>query len=216
MLTESVGPDAPPWVLMHRPGQVALTAALIAVVVGCAAPPVQLPSNVAVTRGAHGEAYIDKVDFSYRSQNQRDFAKLKLCVAENVSNNAVGLRDSAGSFVGAASRTYYQTNNTQSVGGSGVFKYVDDSQSTLIANGTTVSGDNSAILSKDFVRFELKAGVSGNDVALMFYAITRAQQNTGSLANDGFGPVVVAWGARAPDVYASIEAVASKVKACLN
>lgn len=183
---------------------------------GCAAPPVQLPNNVAMVRGSHGEAYIDKVDFSYRSQSPGTFAKLKLCVAENVSNNAVGLRDSAGSFVGAATRTYYQASNTQTIGGSGVFKYVDDSLSTLIANGTTVSGDNSAILSKDFVRFELKAGVSGNDVALVFYAITRAQQNTGSSVNDGFGPVGVWTGARAPDVYASIEGVAGKVKACLN
>lgn len=217
MLTESVGPSPLLRVPRNCPGQIALVASMIAVVVaGCAAPPVQLPSNVGVVHGSRGEAYIEKIDFSYGTNGPRDFAKLKLCVAENISSNAVALRDSAGSFVGAASRTYYQANNTQSVGGSGVFKYVDDSSATLIANGTIVSGDNSAILSKDFVRFELKSSVSGNAVVLMFYAITRAQQNTGTAANDGFGPVGVWSGARAPDVYASIESVASKVKACLN
>lgn len=185
-------------------------------VAGCVTQPVQLPSNVSVVNGSQGASYVDKVDYSYRSQGKRDFAKLKLCVAENVSNNAVALRDSAGSFVGAATRTYYEVNNVRTVEGSGVFKYVDDSLSTLIANGTTVSGENSTTFIKDFVRFELKAGVSGNDVSLIFYSITRAQQSTGSLSNDGFGPVGVWTGARTSDVVASIEGVAGRIKGCLN
>ena len=202
--------------LARRPARLVSAIILTAMALaGCAGPTVQLPSNVTLTHGSRDEAYIDRVDFSYRSPARHDFSKLKLCVAENVSNGSVSLRDSAGSFVGAASRTYYQANNVQAVQGDGVFKLVDDPSSTLIATGTVVSGESTAIV-KDYVRFELKASTSGENVGLDFYAITRAQQNTGSLANDGFAPVGVWFGSRAPDIYASIQKVADKLKGCIN
>lgn len=178
---------------------------------------VPLPSNVSVTpSGSMGGLYIDKIDFSYSTPNIQEFAKLKLCIAENITNNTVNLRDSVGSFVGSYTGNYYQTNNTQTISGGGIFKYLDDSTSTVIANGTTVSDSNALLLTKDFIKFEVKAATNNNHVTLIFSNITRAQQNTGSLSNDGFNPVGVWSGARAPDIYTSIESVANKIKTCLN
>ena len=182
---------------------------------GCASQ-VPLPNNVTVTSGSGGGSYLDRIDFSYTAQGSRDFSKIKLCVAENIANNDASLRDSAGSFVGAYTGTYYQTNHTQTVSGKDVFKYVDDKASTLVASGTTISVSQQLISVKDIVKFELKAAAAGSNVTLQFFNITRAQQDTGMVANDGFNPVGVWSGARSQDVYASLEAVANKVKACVN
>lgn len=182
---------------------------------GCATAPIQMPPNVAVIQGAQGASYIDKATFKHTSKAPVPFAKVKLCVAENVANDAVTLRDSVGSFVGPATKNYYQSNNTQTIGAGPVFKYVDDSQATLIANGTTVANDGGVMIT-DFVRYEAKAVASGNDVLLTFYAITRAQQNTGTLSNDGFSPVGIWPGSRAESVYRAIERVAARVQACMT
>lgn len=155
---------------------------------------------------------IEKVDQSFQTATPASFPKLKLCVAENVTNRAVTLNDSAGSFVGATGR-YYQFNNSQSVGGGSVFKYADDSLATLIATGTT--SFNAALIGY-VIRFDLKAAVDGNKVALVFSDISRAQQSTGFLRNDGFSPVAAVPGVRAPDVVAALEAVAAKIKSCLQ
>lgn len=189
--------------------------AAISSVAGCASQ-VQLPSNVSITPGSNSGLYMDKVDFSFNAMKPVPFDKIKLCVAENISNNAVSLNDTAGSFVGAATGTYYQANNSQSVSGGEVFKYVDDKLATLIAKGTAVATSKSLAVTKDFIRFELKASSSDSNVGLIFSNITRAQQNTGSIANDGFNPVGVWSGARAPDVYATLESVASKIRNCVN
>ncbi|AMP03756.1 hypothetical protein [Collimonas pratensis] len=182
---------------------------------GCASQ-VPLPSNVAVTQSGSNGSYIDKVDFSYDAQGTPDFSKLKLCVAENVTNNDVSLRDASGSFVGAYTKNYYQTNHMQTVSGKNVFKYLDENSSTLIANGTTVSVTQSLIPIKDFVKYEAKSAVANNKITLVFFNITRAQQDTGAATNDGFNPVGVWPGARSQDVYASLETVAHKIKTCLN
>lgn len=183
---------------------------------GCATQ-VALPSHVAVTPvDSSNASYVDRVDLSYVAAAPRPFSKVKLCLAENVSNNAVTIRDSAGSWVGPATKTYYQTNNVQSVAGGSTFKYVDEASSTAVVTGTTVSGEGQGLLSKDFVRYDLKAATAGNKVALVFSNISRAQQDTGISKNDGFAPVGAWPGARAPDVVAALEKVGARVRACLN
>lgn len=181
---------------MNRVRTVALGLALAA---GCAT--VSLPSNAIVQ-----DQYLDRIDFS--SPAAVDFSRLKLCVAENVHNDSVTLQDNAGSFVGRASGTFYAQSNTQTVQGGSVFKYADADTGTVIASGSTTAA---ILLTKDIVRYEAKATVAGT---LVFSHITRAQQSTGSLTNDGFGPVGVWAGARSEGVYAALEAVATKLKGC--
>ena len=192
------------------------TAIVVAVLflAGCQTT-VELPSNVTTVAGTSGQGtYVDKADFSFDASSGVAFAALKLCIAETVQNQAVQLRDGAGSFVGPATGTYYRANNVQTQGGGEIFKYSDDSLSTLIATGTTMAAPSTMGLVQDIVRFDLKASVKGSRVGLLFQNVTRAQQNTGAAANTGFGPVGAWPGARAPDVVAALEAVAAKIRGC--
>ncbi len=175
-----------------------------------------VPANVAVRAEGKHASYMDSVDFSYQPTAAVAFPQLKMCIAENVSNNAVTLSDNAGAFVGPATGTYYQPSHSQTVQGGGIFKYVDDSSSTMIATGTTDGGPAALGLTRDIVKFDLKAATSDAGITLKFGNITRAQQSTGSAANDGFGPVGMWRGAGAQRIYASLEALTNKIKSCLQ
>ena len=65
-----------------------------------------LPPNV-TTRPYKGNQAIDTIDYSFSSPTAVEFSKMKMCVATNLTNSEVQLRDNAGSFVGR-SGTYYQ------------------------------------------------------------------------------------------------------------
>lgn len=203
-----------------KPSSGLLAATLL---LGACATPVPLPPHVS-TRSTDAGAYLDRVDLSYASPSPQDFARLKLCVAETISNDSVGLKDAVGSFVGVTG-TYYQAQNQQTAGGGSVFKYIDDASRTAIVSGT-VKAQSSILFTSEFVRYELKAstansaqgasGAQGPQVGLVFYAITRAQQSTGVLANDGFVPVGTIPGARPLEVVATLEAVAGRLRSCMK
>lgn len=184
-------------------------------ITGCATQ-VPLPNNAHVVKKSDGGFYLDNVDFSFKSNNQKNFSLLKLCIAQNVSNDNVTLRDSSGSFVGSYTGTYYSRSNQHEVSGANIFKYADEANMTLIARGTTNSVAQQLIPVNDIVKFELQAKIEGSNIKLVFNKITRAQETTGSLQNDGFKPVGVWSGARAPNVYSAIEGLAAQIKACIN
>lgn len=199
---------------MHA--KILLISSLLIGISGCASQ-VSLPNNASITTtDSLGSAYIDKIDFSYISRGTHKFSKAKLCVAKNLTNNTVMLQDSSGSFVGAYTGRYYETNKTQSVTGGDIFKYSDDETSTLLAVGTTSFVGDALGIIKEFVKFEVELAIKDKNVTLIFSNITRAQQDTGTLGNNGFNPVGVWYGAKAPDVYASIELVANNIKTCIN
>jgi hypothetical protein len=190
-----------------------------ATAVGLLAAPVvaygtDLPSNVTVRQEGKRSAFIEAVDFSYKPAQLVTFSAIKLCVAENISNNAVSLRDSSNAFVGPASGNYYSNTQSQTVQGGSIFKYVDDASATLIATGTTDGGSSSWGLIRDFVKFELKAAISDMGVTLQFTNIARAQQDTGLSSNNGFQPVATWKGARPMKVYSALEKIAAKIKSC--
>jgi hypothetical protein len=197
-----------------KPSSGLLAATLL---LGACATPVALPPHVS-TRSTEAGAYLDRIDLSYASPSPQDFARLKLCVAETISNDSVGLKDAVGSFVGVTG-TYYQAQNQQTAGGGSVFKYIDDASRTAIVSGT-VKAQSSILFTSEFVRYELKASTAnsaqGAQVGLVFYAITRAQQSTGVLANDGFVPVGTIPGARPLEVVATLEAVAGRLRGCMK
>lgn len=197
-----------------KPSSGLLAATLL---LGACATPVALPPHVS-TRSTEAGAYLDRIDLSYASPSPQDFARLKLCVAETISNDSVGLKDAVGSFVGVTG-TYYQAQNQQTAGGGSVFKYIDDASRTAIVSGT-VKAQSSILFTSEFVRYELKASTAnsaqGAQVGLVFYAITRAQQSTGVLANDGFVPVGTIPGARPLEVVATLEAVAGRLRSCMK
>ena len=198
----------------ERVSRHSLTVALVAALTACATPG-QLPDRVHTVTGSSGGTYIARVDFSYVPPQPRSFSQLKLCIAEHVHQQGAQLSDTAGSFVGAATGTYYQVNRSQTVIGGPVFKYIDEGATTLVASGLTRT-ESSGGLVVDLVRFDLKAATGPQGLTLVFSQIERAQQNTGGTANDGFGPVGTWAGARAPGVYTALEHLADRLKACLG
>lgn len=183
---------------------------ILIVIIGCASK-VQLPTNAVVNNDQ-----LDKVDFSFVTQNVADFSKLKLCVAKNLTNNTVNLEDAAGSFVGPYTGNYYQLKNKQYAFGGDVFKLVDERSSSIIADGITSYIGDSLGLIKQFVKFEVETSIKDKNLTLLFFNITRAQQNTGFLENSGFSPVTIWYGVGAPDVYKSLELVANNIKYCIR
>ncbi len=177
---------------------------------------VSMPSNVTTTPGNAGGDYIKSIDFSYQSNPAASFDKLKLCVAENVSNRAVQLTGSSGSLVDAASGQHHDVQHTQTVQGGDIFKYADASLATLIATGTIDSGPAARGLTRDIIMYDLKASAHGQQVGLAFTNITRAQQSTGEAANEGFSPVGT-WREAYPErAYAALEVIANGIKSCLR
>lgn len=174
---------------------------------------VQMPNNVTTTPSNAGGNYIKSIDFSYRSNSAASFDQLKLCVAENVSNRAVQLTGSSGSLVDTASGHHHDVQHSQTVPGGDIFKYSDASLATLIATGTIDSGPAAPGLTRDIIKYDLKASAHGQQVGLAFTNITRAQQSTGAAPNDGFTPVGTWEGGRA---YAAVEGIANGIKSCLR
>ena len=182
---------------------------------GCATN-VELPSNAHIIEGSKGWRFLDKVDFSYTASRTYDFSALRLCVAQNVSNESYTLTGDASTWRGPATGTYYRNDRQQHVAGSvDIFKLVDERNATLIAVGTTSATQGGLVPATDIIRFELVAKVQGNHMELVFTNITRAWQDTGGASNDGFEPVGVWQGTRADNVYRGLEAVANGIKACL-
>lgn len=185
-----------------------------AALAGCAT--VTMPQNV-TTRPANGsQNYIDSVDFSFNTATPLSFNQLKLCVAESVNNRAVQLHDAAGSFFGPASGHYYQTDHSQTVQGGDIFKYADPSMATLIATGTADGGSAALGITRDIIKYDLKASVRGPRVGLVFTDIARAQQSTGSVANNGFNPVGTWSGANPMQSFTALQGIANNIKSCLQ
>ena len=134
------------------------------------------------------------------------------CIAETVSNQGVTLRDSAGSFVGAATGRYYSASNSAHVGGGDVLQYVSADGKSVVANGSTQY--SSGFVSRS-VRYKLSAQQKADERVYRFADLSQAQLNTGSAANYGYGGVG-AWSGANPDLaLASLEQVSAKIEACL-
>jgi hypothetical protein len=176
----------------------------------------QLPPNV-TTRpyGAGKNQVIDAIDYSFSASKPVEFSRIKMCIASNLTNDEVQLRDSAGSFVGN-SGTYYRTENKQTVQGGGIFKYVDDSSKSLVARGSVSrQGGLGGIISLA-IRFDLEVSAEANAVKMRMLHIEAAMKNTGSASNDGFKPVGVWAGSMYKKNILALNGVADQLKSCFR
>lgn len=174
---------------------------------------VKLPSNVTTIQGGSASGkYIDRVDYSY--DETVEFSALKLCVAENVSNDGVTMTDQSESWVGPWSGNTYSRGNTSTTSGGDTFKYMDDATQTVIAVGTVPESGQGLI--QRVVRFDLKAATKNNKVTLVFSKITHVQKDTGYAANTGFSQIGDWHGAGALDAVAALEGTANRIKSCLR
>lgn len=179
---------------------------------GCAA--VQVPPNMHVDARSDGAGVVRSVDFSYSTTGAPDYGRLKLCVAENVSNDAVTLRGDAQTL--ATPWGVLQGANTDTVAAGGVFKFSDDAHQVLIALGTTDGGSDATGIVRYAVKYQLRSDVSGQHVGMVFSHISQAQRDTGSWSNMGFSPVGTWAGGRAMAVYGALQQVADAIQGCMR
>lgn len=163
---------------------------LCVMVSGCAT--VNLPSNVTAK-----DKFIDTIDFSYQADKPKEFSSVKLCIAENVDNKTVKLNDASNS-----------TNQT--IQGGDIFKYSEESTSTIIAKGIADGG------SIDLIQYDLKAVTKGSNITLKFYNIAHAMKDTGYSSNDGFDHICILSGCRPDNALNAIKTIADKIKACIQ
>lgn len=184
---------------------------------GCSSAPIQLPSNVMTVPSGMGQStYIDKIDHSFIPSRVTSFEALKVCAATVFTNDGVMLRDNAGSFVGAYTGHYYQQNNSKYVGGSNLFKLIDEKNNILIASGNKKTRPQQGGLIVDIIKYDAKISINNNQVNFVFQNIQAAQESTGVSANTGFRQIGTWPGARAPAAVETLNNLALSFKQCVN
>ena len=139
--------------------------------------------------------------------------KLPYCVAANVNNDSIVVRDSAGSFVGAYTGNYYQTNHAASVGGGNVMQYVSPDASEVVAKGPTRYW---AAMVERAVRFNLAIKDDGQQRTYKFTAVEVAQMNSGTWPNSGFVRAAMNPGAGGGHALKNMQQIANHIDACLR
>lgn len=183
--------------------------AIAGVIAGCpvaVAAKDHIPTNVTIRNGRA----VDKIDWSFSPGKAVDFPKIKRCVAINLRNDEIQLRDSAGSWVGSTTGNYYQNTNKSVIAGQGIFKIVDDQAKFLVAQGWI---DKPVFAFRWIIRFDLDASLEGSDVKMVMRNIKLAMSNTGSSSNNGFGDLNTSF--RFKQNYATLEEAVATVKSCI-
>lgn len=185
-----------------------LAAVLLCAMGSATAKNIALPDNVTLRPGNMSGDYIDAVTLSVPGAS---FSKLKLCLAQNVSNPAVSV--TGGTDAPLAFRSNQQTQTT-TVQGGGIFKYEDAAAHTAIVMGSVDGGP--AMMSREIIRFELTAIAGDEGTSLKFNNIARATENTGVVSNAGFQPVGAWRGAKPLAVIDALSALGGRVGSCLR
>ncbi|MGB3393231.1 MAG: hypothetical protein WA956_05675 [Stenotrophomonas sp.] len=188
--------------------KIALVAALLACCSTAAAKNVVLPDNVTLRPGNMSGSYIDTVR---AGAGAASFSKLKLCLAQNVSNPSLMI---TGGTNAPFSFNPHGKTQTTAVQGGDIFKYQDEGERTAIVMGS-VAGAN-VVLSRRIIRFELTATANDDGTALTFTNIEHATENTGSVENSGFTPVGAWKGAKPLSVIEALDGLAARIASCLR
>jgi hypothetical protein len=186
-------------------------AAALCALAACSAP-ATLPDGVALRPGKASGGYIDTRVVQVRPA---PFARVKLCLAQTVSNPGITLTGGITAPLGLDITPHVQT---VAVSGGDIFKYQDESIGTAIVTGLVDTGPSLLGTTQSVTRFELTAEAPEGSSAtrLTFRNITRADLNTGTIANDGFSPVG-SWQAAHPEpVIAALDRLAASIDACLK
>lgn len=171
------------------------------VLTACAQAPVKFSEDITLVAWQSAEA-VDSVRFPAESTS----GDLEFCVARNVVNNSVTFSDSADSFFGAYTGTYYHDTDSQTVGGGSVIQHSSDKG--VIAVGVTSYQASTFV--KRYVRFKLIA--MNNEYE--FANLEQVQADSGSAPNTGFHPVGAFAGAAPDKVVASLKSIAEKIDEC--
>lgn len=188
--------------------RIALALALLACCGAATAKDMSLPDNVTLRPGNRSGSYIDTVRSTARAAT---FSKLKLCLAQNVSNPSLMI---TGGTNAPFSMNPNGKTQTTAVQGGDIFKYQDEAERTAIVMGSVAGGN--VVLSRRIIRFELTAAVNDDATSLTFTNIEHATENTGSVENSGFTPVGAWKGAKPLSVIEALDGLAARITSCLG
>ena len=173
-----------------------------------AAKNVDLGPNVTLRAATPRGEYVDTVSQQLRGAT---FAQVKMCLAELITNPPVtitGGTDAPFTFQSSGRTT------TNTAGGGDVFKYEDPEAATVIATGLVDAG--TLVMSREVVRFDVKAIAGPDGTTLRWANITRATLDTGTVTNNGFSPVGAWRGARPQKVVDALLALGARIDSCLQ
>jgi hypothetical protein len=171
---------------------------------------IDLPPNVTLRPGNMSGSYIDTVSQEARGAS---FSKLKLCLAQNVSNSPVTITGGTDTAF-----TFYSSHRTQTstIQGGDLFKYEDADAAMVIAIGSTDGGTSMMGLMHEVIGFELMAIATPERTMLKFSNIARTTLNTGSVTNEGFLPVGAWKGAKPLAVIGTLQSLGDRIDSCLR
>ena len=179
---------------------------LVVVTAPALAKNVELPPNVTLRKGNMSGDYIDTITQEARGAA---FAKLKLCLAQNVSNAPVTITGGTDAPFSIGTKT-----QTSTIQGGDLFKYEDAAAGIVIAVGSADGGRS--VFSSEIIRFELMAETTADRTVLKFTNIARVTQNTGTVTNSGFIPVGAWKGAKPLAVVETLTQLGGRIDACLQ
>ena len=136
--------------------------------------------------------------------------KASECAVRNLSFDAFQGRDSSGSFVGAYTGRYYQTDKRTFDPGSGeLIVFASETKPLVVARGRETIGGAFPRM----VQFNVAIDGEGK---LVFENINMALLNTGSAKNTGFGQVYKQWGTGHKVMTKKLTEVAETLAECMN
>ena len=149
---------------------------------------------------------IHSVALSFPGEGDPD--KMLMCIAKNVSNDAVVMTNSGG-FVGQATGRYHSATANYAVGGGSVLQYVSADGSHIVANGEKGFARGIAQAS---LRFMLDIKQKGG---ARTYEFTKIEQ-AGTYNGYGYGPVGIMPGQGGGQVLDTLKALAGQLELCMN
>ncbi|ASK34898.1 hypothetical protein CEK62_11145 [Alcanivorax sp. N3-2A] len=188
-----------------------------AMLAGCTNAPISnLPSNVTLTKPQpHYGSKVQMVEAVTFERAGKAKQNPNTCVSLTVENSEVTLSDSAGSFVGPVTGTYYSRGSIRTVGGGSVLRYADIKSGVVIARGVTEYRSGPLIPLAQAVRYRLSVTPLEDKTVLQFKDIEQAQKSTGVVKNTGFGPLGSWIGAGTMAAYEAMKGQSDKVFDCL-
>lgn len=164
------------------------------------------------TSGSGENSFLDAVIFESATPFEKD--GVAGCIAENVQNNEHTLKSSS-SYVGPATGRLYNFEHTEEVAGGNLLEYVGDDR--VVASGSlTYTFTSGFVPISDIVRFTLAVKETGSGTSYQFKNLGRAQQDTGTLANTGFGKIHMKPGGRSQLIYDNLAGLQRKIDACIQ
>lgn len=159
----------------------------------------------------YGHSAIDSYTVTRSGHYSAD--NIKICLANSISNSGVTLTDSANSYVGAYSGHYYQRTTTTSVQGSNTV--IAETKDKIVATGMGNYYTGGLLSILRYVRYIVTVSSTENSTKYVFTQIEQAAQNTGALANNGFGAAGAWSGADPMKVINTLDGEVDKITKCL-